>query len=492
MNQTSRQIKPTFFHFENDFDEGRIQRFIATGLSNEGPAMAIADVNGDGLSDFYMGGARKQKSALYMQDSAGLFTPKETEAWEAAIPAEEVNALFFDVDQDNDMDLFVSCGGGGDALGNGQYLQDILYINDGNGNFASDIYFPEYEFSTQALAAGDFDGDGDLDLFVGGRNLAGLYPQSPPSFLWRNDGGTWTEVTTKMFPDGPLLGNLTDADWTDWNGDGMLDLVVTGEWMAPTIYVQTKGKFQVYDLQELSNLKGIWNTMELADLDADGDMDILLGNMGQNGMFHPSPTSPVHLYAFLNSDQTRRHIVYGVEMNGQIWPIANRSQMMLLIPDLDIRYPDNNSYAVATLTDILGKSIIDNSIHLEISTVSSCAIYHGENGTITIQELPIEAQVAPVYAFVVHDWNQDGQVDICLAGNNRHVGDMMTPLDAGIGLYLKGSELDGFIPIPQVIESGFYLPNDVRHMGIIEIGKTETAILVAKNSGRLNLLVWSR
>ncbi|MEZ4954917.1 MAG: VCBS repeat-containing protein, partial [Saprospiraceae bacterium] len=304
-----------FVHQENEFEDFNRERLLPHRYSKLGPAIAVADINGDGADDFFIGGAGGQAGELFLQNNQGGFVKKQTPDLIDDAKYEDVGALFFDADNDGDPDLYVVSGGNERPAGD-EYYQDRLYINDGSGNFTLQLNFPEIRTSGKAVAAHDFDGDGDLDLFVGGRVVPGRFPEIPESYVLENENGLFKNNTENIFPAFKNIGMVTDLNFADLNNDGKEELIIVGEWMPIHIYSLENGRFVPYSTSTISHSSGWWNCLEVADLDADGDLDMVVGNLGLNTRFD----APLHLYANDFDNNGSMDPILCVEENGRQLP----------------------------------------------------------------------------------------------------------------------------------------------------------------------------
>ncbi|HZJ35242.1 MAG TPA: VCBS repeat-containing protein, partial [Gillisia sp.] len=295
-------LQPNFTHKENDFDDFKREVLLPHKMSQQGPALAVADVNGDGMDDFYVGGAKNKSAQLYLQNKQGGFEAVSENTWKQDIAYEDVSAAFFDVDNDGDKDLYVASGGNENPDGDRLY-QDRIYVNNGTGKFnKTNKGLPKIYTSSSIVKTADFDKDGDLDVFIGGRQTPGKYPLPTSSYILRNDSNDnlvkFTNITNDIAPDFTNLGMVTDAEWADINKDGEQDLVIVGEWMSPKIFLNIGGKFTHKSADfGLNDFVGWWNTVKVADLDHDGDFDFIAGNLGLNYKYKASATEPFKIYA---------------------------------------------------------------------------------------------------------------------------------------------------------------------------------------------------
>ncbi|MFB3132621.1 MAG: FG-GAP-like repeat-containing protein, partial [Rhodothermales bacterium] len=341
-------------HEENAFLDFNRERLMPHLISTEGPAVAVGDVNGDGLEDIYAGGAKWQDARLLLQQSEGDFIPTNEALWHADSLYEDVDAAFFDADGDGDLDLYV-VSGGNEFWGRNDALKDRLYRNDGNGAFArAEDALPDLHANGCCVAPADFDGDGDVDLFVGSRVVSRNYGMTPTSYLLENDGaGVFTDATASRAEALAEAGMITDAVWTDTNGDGQLDLIVVGEWMPIRIFEQREGQFvERTNEAGLDGTDGWWNTVEAADLDGDGDVDLIAGNLGLNSSLKTSPDAPVRVYMKDFDANGTLDQMLTTYKNGVAYPLASPDELIQQIPSLAPRYATYADFGDSRLEDI--------------------------------------------------------------------------------------------------------------------------------------------
>ncbi len=492
---SKRYIKPPFKHQENAFDDFRKEILLPHAQSRMGPAIAVADIDRDGKEDFFVGGAKGQAGMMYTQDGSGNFTPKSILAFEQSKKYEDTGAAFVDVDGDSDLDLYVASGGGGDFEGQEQLLQDRLYINDGRGNFElAQNSLPKIASSTMSIAPMDWDKDGDMDLFVGGRTTPGKYPISPNSYLLVNDNGRFLDQTKELAPELTNIGMVTGAEWFDANEDGNMDLILVGEWMPITLFRNSgKGFEKDSDVFDQSNTKGWWLSLHKADIDQDGDVDFVAGNIGLNNKFHPSVEKPLHIYANDFDDNGRLDIVLSKIYKGKKVPVRGKECSTQQMPFISEKFSTYEDFALASLDEIYEVEQLSDAVHFEANNFANVFIINQGKGNFEIKNLPKEAQLSPVTGIVAKDFDSDGITDICIAGNLKQT-EVETPLyDAGKGLFLKGLGKGEFEPMAQVKYSGIFLHQDVRNIQLIHVGQNKRpGFLVANNNSNLELVLYRR
>jgi enediyne biosynthesis protein E4 len=484
----SNKDLPDAAHKENDFNDFDRYRLLFQMMSNEGPAVAIADVNGDGLDDFYLCGA-KDSPGIMMIQRGGKFLNTNEKLFENEKLSEETDCVFFDADGDGDQDLYVASGSI-EFPSSSTALVDKLYINDGRGNFKkSEQILPSFTFeSTSCVRPADVDQDGDLDLFVGVRCKPFEYGVPADSYLLINDGrGMFTDATTTVASGLRKLGNVTDAQWADVDNDGDLDLMIAGEWMPLTLFINENGKLSIAEGSTgLENSNGWWNVLKAADLDNDGDMDFVAGNHGLNSGFKASLHHPVSMY------------VNDFDMNGSIeqiitrfydnveYPIVMRHDLLAQIPSLASRIPSFAAYGEMTIDSLFDQRILEKSITHHVFRLESSVILNLGNGTFNIIPLPAEAQLTPVMALLVKDWNGDNLPDILLGGNNTRSKPEAGIYCAGYGLFLQGIG-GGKFESASSLESGINLKGEIRDFGVMEFNG-KSIVIVAKNNAAVEYL----
>jgi hypothetical protein len=431
-----------FTHKENNYIDFNVERLLPFMRSAEGPKMAVADVNNDGTEDLFIGGSKNNIASLFIQKNSA-FIKKETSDFNNQRAAEDAESIFFDADNDGDLDLYVCSGGVETSKYSANYL-DKLYLNDGTGNFTlSNQKLPttvQYHSSSSVVVA-DTDNDDDLDIFVGERTIPNSYGMPGSGFLLINDGkGKFTEQSTNLAPEFKNLGMITDALFIDITKNGYKDLVVVGDFMGVAVFENQQGKFKRTEKNMLSNLKGWWNTIEKSDLDNDGDFDLILGNHGLNSRFKATPENPIKLYVNdFDKNGFLDPILSFIDKNEKEYPYALRHNLVDQLKYLSKKFPDYESFKTATIQDIFTPEQLQESSILEANTLSSVILFNEGAFNFTVQKLPLETQFSPIYAIAASDFDNDGDQDILLGGNLDGVKPEFGRYDASFGNYLENT-----------------------------------------------------
>ncbi|MEQ8703607.1 MAG: VCBS repeat-containing protein [Phaeodactylibacter sp.] len=461
-----------FVHQENQGVDFKQQSLLPYALSYMGPAVAVADFNGDGLEDLFAGGAKMQAGQLFLQQPNGQWSPKLQPALTNDLIMEDVDAVAFDADGDGDQDLYV-CSGGYHYLPEDLALQDRLYLNDGAGNFEKAARaLPLMRSSSGAVAVADFDGDGDEDLFVGGRLVPGQYPLPARSYLLENDGsGQFTEVTAARAPGLEQPGMVTSALWEDLNADGQPDLVIAGEWMPLTAFLNQNGQLRRADHFFGKNTEGWWWSLAQADMDGDGDTDLIAGNLGQNTNLKVSAEEPATLYYGDFDENGAVDPILTHYIQGAPYPFVSRDNLFGQLSAMRKKFYDYATYSNAKIGDILSQEQLEQAEQLTAQTGQTVWMENQGDGQWAMHELPVTAQMAPVFSILPLDVNGDGLQDLILAGNLSEARPTMGPWDANYGqLFLNRG--DGNLEYIPQYESGLSLVGDVRAAIALHEGQT--------------------
>ena len=476
----------SFTHEENSFDDLKKEILLPHKYSTLGPCIAIGDANGDGVDDFYLGGAKGQAGKLVFQQAAG-FVDSEQKVIEGDKGMEDLGAKFFDADSDGDLDLYVASGGGGDVT-SAILLQDRLYINDGAGQFVKSENLPTMPSSTKEILPIDMDNDGDYDLLVGGRNNPGAYPSKMQSYLLRNDNGKFTDVMTDEMQ-AALPGMITGISIADVNGDNKIDLMVVGEWSAPKLFTGSGSNFKPVDIKSFANLSGWWQSVVTIDLDRDGDLDFILGNISENNKFHPSESKPLIVYANDFDESGTLDIVLTKKYKGMTVPVRGKECSSEQMPFIDDKFPKYADFAISSIEEILGQENLDNAIQLMVNNFSHVALINNGNMSFTQMKLPFESQWAPIMDMVVDDFTGDKIPDVLVAGNLWDTEPETPAYDAGKGLLLRGNGDGTFKTSARIDQSGLLLNKNVKAIEQINLIGGGKGVLVANNNDRLQLIL---
>jgi enediyne biosynthesis protein E4 len=465
-----------------------VQPLLPYMISRHGPAIAVGDVNGDGLDDVFIGGGDGVPGKLFIQRKDGSFVEStEGQPWEADKAYEDWGAVFFDANGDGRPDLYVASGGYALAPSS-PLLQDRLYINKGNGKFVRDTQaLPTMLTSKATVRVGDFNGDGRPDLFVGGRLTPRKYPYPTRSYILRNDGGHFTDVTEEVAPE--LVhpgGMITDAAWIDFDGDGRLDLVTTGEWM-PIQFFKNDGKRlrDVTQSTRLPPLRGWWYSLAVGDFDNDGRPDLVAGNLGLNYTYTTSKEGRFGIYANNFTGNQTTDIVLTQETNGTEYPFAGLAPLGEAIYTLALRFPTYGFFAKASVGQAFSSAQLQQAIHYQTDTFASLYLHNDGGGTFSSFALPNLAQIAPIKSIIAHDVDGDGHLDLIVAGNLYDAEPNTPRADAGNGLWLRGDGRGHFAPVAPPA-SGFLAPRNVSGLALINTPSGK-AVLVANTGDSLQV-----
>lgn len=477
-----------FIHKENDFNALNTEKLIPHMVSTQGPEISVADVNGDGLDDFFVGGAAGRRGELYVQDRSGKFSSTAQPALAKDALSEDVASAFFDADGNGTQDLLV-VSGGQQFSGKHPQLSPRLYLNNGTGVLRrSEDGLPEIFVDGSCVKPADIDGDSDLDLFIGGRVVAKKYGVSPESFLLVNDGnGKFTDKTNDLFGDvkDKTFGMVTDASWSDINEDGRLDLILTGEWMPITIFLQdSTGKFQNRTREYgLAQSNGWWNAITASDFDRDGDLDFVAGNLGLNSRLKASGEEPVTLFVGdMDANGGTDHLLTYYN-GGTEYPFISRDQLVKQVPSFRREFLKYNKFRNVSLEQIIppidaGKYVVNRAFCF------SSVYLENLNGKFVIRALPVEAQMFPIFSFCSGDFNDDGKTDLLAVGNLYAVQPDFGRYDSGYGLMMIGDGYGGFSSVsPQI--SGFLVTGEGRDIKVLRSAAGSRVYLVCRNNDSL-------
>ena len=453
-----------FTAITNTINDFKRQPLAVNPLSFSGPAMTKGDVNGDGLEDIYVGGGSGQAGSIYFQQKNGSFLKKSEPSLDADKSCEDADAIFFDANGDSFNDLYVASGGYHNYLPNDSMLQDRLYINDGKGNFTkSAAALPEMHVSKSCVRSSDVNGDKFPDLFVGGRVIPGQYPETPQSFLLINDGkGHFKDQITSIAPSLQTIGMVTDAAWIDLNGDKNNDLVLVGEWMPVTVFINSNGKLEnktsnYFDKQ----YSGWWNKIATGDFNKDGRPDFIIGNQGLNTQCKATEKEPAEMFYKDFDDNGSIDPILCFYIQGKSYPYLTRDELLDQMSIMRTRFTDYKGYADAELKDIFTEQELSGARQLKANYLKTAYFESSADGKLHEKKLPIQAQFSPVFTITPLDYDKDGNEDVLLCGNINHARLRFGKYDANYGFLLKGDGKGNFRYINQQ-QSGFNVWGDVR------------------------------
>lgn len=488
-NDITKKAGLDYKHIQNKFNDFEREVLLPHKMSALGPGLATGDVDGNGLEDFFIGGSIGQSGTIFLQSSDGRFVKAGKQAYSEKPLYEDTGAVFFDADNDGDQDLFVVSGGNEYVKDNSLY-QDRFYINDGKGNFSRlESALPDMRTSGSRVIAADYDKDGDVDLFVCGRQVPGRYPEPATSYLLRN---LWKESGKMRFEkesndDLKNLGMVTDACWSDYDRDGDLDLILVGEWMPVTILENRNGIYVKKKLSKsLEHTMGWWFSIQKADLDGDGDEDYILGNLGLNYKYKASPDEPFTINYGDFDLNGKNDIVMSYYNFGVQYPVSGLAFSSQQIPELARKFPTFHDFASHTLKEIYGEELLNRSLQYKAEMFESVCLENSGNGEFIIHELPVEAQVSSINGIIAEDVDKDGKMDLIIAGNMYGSETETERNDAGVGLFLRGRGDCTFQAVP-MCKSGLSLPYDVKDLKKIKL-KKGTGVLAGVNDGPVRIV----
>ncbi len=482
-----------FTYREYDFVDFNLQRQLPHKLSQYGPALAVGDINGDTLVDMIVGGSAMSAAIIYLQQPNQTFIQKSFSK-DLKLIADDAGICLFDADNDKDLDAYITSGGY-QLHKNDENYADRFYLNDGKGNFSFDSSAIPANYASKSIVKNaDYDKDGDMDLFVGGRVIPGEYPKPENGYLLRNDSKNGTIkfvlVTDQVAPELKSIGLITDAVWSDADKDGDPDLVITGEWMGIHFFSNENGQLKK-QTTTTDNEKGWWNCITAADLDKDGDMDYVVGNYGTNGYYNGTIAEPVTVCA-KDYDNNERwdalfsrwtaSTLHGPKME---FPVAYRDQLAEEIPSIKKQFPDYASYAKATMKTVMSNFNREGELQLKATNFNSVWIENKGGFQFELHPLPAPVQWSPVYGIVVNDFNADGNPDIAVSGNEYNMHPYLGRYDASNGIVLKGDGKGGFTVL-SIVQSGLFIPGNAKTLVQFPFGNS-IAIVAAQNAGKLQL-----
>ena len=483
----SEIIDLDYLHVENTYVDFDRDRLLYHMRSTEGPKLDIGDVNNDGLMDFYIGGAKNSAGKLFLNIGQNKYKSSNADLFEKDKQSEDSQVVFFDADNDGDLDLYVSSGGV-EYSSSSYALFDRLYINDGFGEYArsSQLLPTSNPESTSVVIPNDFDKDGDIDLFVGIRLKPGSIGVPQNGYILENNGkGEYKDVTLELAPEMIELGMITDAKWADFDNDDDYDLIIVGEWMGIKLFENDNSNFtEISKDVGLKNTSGWWNRIVSSDIDNDGDIDFIVGNHGLNSRFKASVEAPISCYVndFDNNGSIEQIVCNYNE--GKSYPLVLRHDLIKQLPHLKKKYVYYTNYKGQAIEDIFTSEELKNSIVHEVTMLESILLINNGDASFKIKPLPKESQFAPIYAISASDFDKDGVIDLVLGGNLYNVKPEIGSYDASYGQFLKGTG-NGDFTVYSMGESGLFLDGEIRDFKIFS-HKQNDLLLVSKNNSTVD------
>ena len=480
LKDIANEVGLNFQHKENSFDDFEREVLLPHRMSRLGPGMAVGDINNDNLEDVFIGGASGQSGEIYIQTKENKFVKSKQPVLLKDRKYEDMGALLFDADGDGDKDLYV-VSGGNEFENNSHFYIDRLYINS-NGIFNQSIKVSESNQSGSCVKANDFDGDGDFDLLIAGRQIAGKYPLPASSKILLNDNGVFKDATGELAPELINSGMITDVSWNDYDQDGDTDIIMVGEWTEPMFFENTDGKFKRdRNIKGVELLTGWWNAIEDADFDNDGDIDFVIGNNGLNYKYKANAKEPFEIYSNDFDNNGSLDIVLGYYENGNLFPLRGRECSIEQVPDIKNKFTSYHEFANAKLPEVYGQENINDALNYKATHFASVYLENKGNKNFQIKLLPAQTQFSSVNSFLVYDFNKDGNLDILLGGNNYQSEVETTRNDASFGSILLGNGKSDFSVLENE-KSGLYLKGDLRDIKLISLGNNQKGIISIYNN----------
>ena len=476
-----------YHHTENAFDDFKIQPLLPHMHSKNGPGIAAGDINGDGKEDFYIGAALGNNGSFFIKDRNGNFSERKLKK---DTLYEDMGVLLFDADNDNDLDLYVVSGGSDNKAGTAMQ-QDRLYLNDGKGNFTyKPDALPDTKASGSCVVACDYDKDGDLDLFIGGRVVPGSYPSAAKSYLLKNDGGKFSDVSASELPALGKIGMVTSALWTDYDNDGWIDLMLVGEFMPITFIKNNGGRLAASSPITINHSQGWWNSITAADFDEDGDIDYIIGNLGLNTRHKASTKEPLCIYAKDFDKDGRLDPIMCYYVDGKNYVYPTRDEMIKQIPAMRGRFQSYKDFASVTFEESFTRQELSDALVVKSECFESSYLENKGNGKFERRALPLECQVAPIFGMLTGDYNNDGHTDVLITGNSYSTEVSTGAYDAMTGILLAGDGRGNFKALVSNT-TGFKADGDSKGMALLHTAVNANIILSANNDGDLKTYSFS-
>ncbi len=467
-------------HNENEYNDFDYEGLIYKKMSQEGPSLAVGDINGDGHDDVFIGGAKEQAGVIFIHNGNGDLKPKKSITLEKDSTFEDTAATFFDADGDGDLDLMV--GSGGNQVNESQRESIRLYVNDGNGNFTKST-LPQVSNinNISVIAANDYDNDGDIDVFVGSRSIIGVYGMNPSHMLLLNEGnGVFKNAAQEVTKELMQSGMITDAKWVNIDADSQKELITVSDWGAPQVYKNVNGVLKK-QASTLDNLQGWWNTIQPVDIDGDGDEDFILGNQGKNLHYTPSSKNVMKLWVNdFDNNGTFEQIVTQT-INGKDMPVHQKRELTTQMVSLKKQNLKASEYAKKSIQELFPEAVLKKTTVKQVNTSETILVINNGDGTFTKKALPSRAQLSCVCGIACADVNQDGKTDIIMGGNNFEFKPQFSRLDADYGsVLLNKGDLD--FEWQNYNDSGFFIKEEVKHIQPIKDKNGNLFFVVAINN----------
>ena len=483
-NVAGTQIQGSVTHRENEFVDFDVERLLPKMLSTEGPKLALGDINGDGLTDFYMGSASGDTAKIFLQQLDGKFKQVPQPAFITDKYFENVGAAFFDADGDGDVDLVVASGGNMAPIGS-TYLAPRLYLNDGKGHFTKATSgWPVLSLNASCVSVNDVNGDGKPDIFIGGRNMPGNYGAPASSVLLLNKGnGVFEDVTANTAPAFRQLGMVTDAKWADIDGDGQNELIVVGDWMPVIVFKYSNGQLNLW--KKIPHSSGWWNCIAFADINHDGHPDFIAGNFGLNSNIKADSNHPAQLYVtdFDGNGQQECMPVY-YKTDGKAYPYYLKGEVESQVPSIKKNFLAYSAYAGKSIQDLFPSNILQNALVLKVEQTQTCLFINDGKGGFHMRPLPIRAQFSPTFTIIADDFNSDGITDLYIAGNFYGLKPQTGRLDANEGTLLLGQPKGGF-QFKHAVQTGITYRGEARDAAMVQMANHSKVYLLTVNNASL-------